>query len=42
MEDELRKIGDEVEAEVEEAVRFAENSPPPDPGALHNDALVPE
>ena len=42
MEDELRKIGDEVEAEVEEAVRFAENSPAPDPGELYNDVLVPE
>ena len=41
-EDELRKIGDEVEAEVEEAVRFAENSPAPDPGELCNDVLVPE
>ncbi|MFZ2223055.1 MAG: pyruvate dehydrogenase (acetyl-transferring) E1 component subunit alpha [Candidatus Deferrimicrobium sp.] len=42
MEDELRKIGDEVDAEVEEAVRFAENSPMPDPGELYNDVLVPE
>jgi len=41
-EDELRKIVDEVDAEVEEAVRFAENSPPPDPGELCNDVLVPE
>ncbi|MHB8941988.1 MAG: pyruvate dehydrogenase (acetyl-transferring) E1 component subunit alpha [Desulfobacteria bacterium] len=41
-EDELRKIGDEVDAEVEEAVRFAENSPAPDPGELYNDVLVPE
>ena len=41
-EDELRKIGDEVEAEVEEAVRFAENSPAPDPGELYNDVLVSE
>jgi len=41
-EDELRKIGDEVEVEVEEAVRFAENSPAPDPGELRNDVLVPE
>jgi pyruvate dehydrogenase E1 component alpha subunit len=41
-EDELRKIGDEVEAEVEEAVRFAENSPAPDPGELCNDVLVSE
>jgi len=41
-EDEMLKIRDEVDAEVEEAVRFAENSPPPDPGALHNDVLVPE
>lgn len=38
----LGKIGDEVEAEVEEAVRFAENSPAPDPGELCNDVLVPE
>jgi pyruvate dehydrogenase E1 component alpha subunit len=42
MEDELRKIGDEVDAEVEEAVRFAENSPVPDPNELYNDVLVPE
>jgi pyruvate dehydrogenase E1 component alpha subunit len=40
--DELRKIVDEVDAEVEEAVRFAENSPAPDPGELCNDVLVPE
>ena len=33
-EDELRKIVDEVDAEVEEAVRFAENSPAPDPGEI--------
>jgi len=39
---ELQKIRDEVEAEVEEAVRFAENSPAPDPGELYNDVLVPE
>lgn len=39
---ELKEIGDEVEAEVEEAVRFAENSPAPDPGELRNDVLVPE
>ena len=41
-EDELRKIVGEVDAEVEEAVRFAENSPAPDPGDLCNDVLVPE
>jgi pyruvate dehydrogenase E1 component alpha subunit len=41
-EDELRKIVDEVDAEVEEAVLFAENSPAPDPGELCNDVLVPE
>src|SRR5512135_1111301 len=41
-ETELRKIGDEVEAEVEEAIRFAENSPAPDPGELCNDVLVSE
>jgi len=41
-ETELRKIGDEVEAEVEDAVRFAENSPAPDPGELYNDVLVSE
>jgi pyruvate dehydrogenase E1 component alpha subunit len=39
---ELQKILDEVDAEVEEAVRFAENSPAPDPGELYNDVLVPE
>jgi pyruvate dehydrogenase E1 component alpha subunit len=38
----LRKIRDEVEAEVEEAVQFAENSPAPDPGELYNDVLVSE
>ena len=38
----LQKIRDEVEAEVEEAVRFAENSPAPDPGELYNDVLVSE
>ena len=37
---ELQKIGDEVEAEVEEAVRFAEISPAPDPRELCNDVLV--
>jgi len=41
-EDEMRRIRDEVDAEVEEAVRFAENSPAPDPGELFNDVLVPE
>jgi pyruvate dehydrogenase E1 component alpha subunit len=41
-EDELRKIGDEVDSEVEEAVRFAENSSVPDPNELYNDVLVPE
>jgi pyruvate dehydrogenase E1 component alpha subunit len=41
-EDELRKIEDEVEAEVEDAVRFAENSPAPDPSELCNDVLVRE
>jgi pyruvate dehydrogenase E1 component alpha subunit len=41
-EDGLRKIAGEVDAEVEEAVRFAENSPAPDPGELWNDVLVPE
>jgi pyruvate dehydrogenase E1 component alpha subunit len=41
-EDERQKIRDEVDAEVEEAVRFAENSPAPDPSELYNDVLVPE
>jgi pyruvate dehydrogenase E1 component alpha subunit len=41
-EDEMLKIRDEVDADVEEAVRFAENSPAPDPGELYNDVLVPE
>lgn len=41
-ETELKEIGEEVEAEVEDAVRFAENSPAPDPGELRNDVLVPE
>jgi pyruvate dehydrogenase E1 component alpha subunit len=41
-EDELRKVEDEVEAEVEDSVRFAENSPAPDPGGLRDDVLVPE
>lgn len=39
-EGELRRIGDEVEAEVDDAVRFAENSPAPDPGELCSDVLV--
>ena len=39
---ELQKIRDEVEAEVEEAVQFAENSPAPDPSELYNDVLVSE
>lgn len=37
---ELQKVRDEVEAEVEEAVRFAESSPAPDPRELCNDVLV--
>ena len=37
---ELQEIRDEVEAEVEEAVQFAENSPAPDPSELYNDVLV--
>lgn len=37
---ELRRIGDEVEVEVDDAVRFAENSPAPDPGELCSDVLV--
>ena len=41
-EDELRTIVDEVDAEVEEAVRFAENSPAPEPVELCNDVLVAE
>jgi len=41
-EDELRKIVGEVDAEVEEAVRFAEDSPVPDPNELYNDVLVSE
>jgi pyruvate dehydrogenase E1 component alpha subunit len=41
-EDELRKIVDEVDAEVEEAVRFAENSPAPEPGELCSGVLVAE
>lgn len=36
----LQKIRDKVESEVEEAVRFAENSPAPDPGELFSDVLV--
>jgi pyruvate dehydrogenase E1 component alpha subunit len=39
---ELGKVRDEVEAEVEEAVRFAESSPAPDPRELCNDVLVSE
>jgi pyruvate dehydrogenase E1 component alpha subunit len=41
-EDELRKVEDEVDSEVEDAVRFAESSPPPDPAELCNGVLVPE
>ncbi len=41
-EEEFRKVEDEVESEVEDAVRFAENSPAPDPAELRNDVLVPE
>jgi pyruvate dehydrogenase E1 component alpha subunit len=41
-EDELRTIVDEVDAEVEEAVRFAENSPAPEPGELCKGVLVEE
>jgi pyruvate dehydrogenase E1 component alpha subunit len=37
---ELQEIRDEIEAEVEEAVQFAENSPAPDPSELYNDVLV--
>jgi pyruvate dehydrogenase E1 component alpha subunit len=36
----LKEIADEVEAEVEDAVRFAEDSPEPDPSELYNDVLV--
>jgi pyruvate dehydrogenase E1 component alpha subunit len=39
---ELQEVRDEVEAEVEEAVRFAESSPAPDPRELWNDVLVSE
>ncbi len=36
----LQKIRDEIETEVEEAVRFAEESPAPDPSELCNDVLI--
>jgi pyruvate dehydrogenase E1 component alpha subunit len=36
----LKKVRDEVEAEVEEAVRFAETSPAPDERELCSDVLV--
>ncbi len=39
---ELKRIADEVEAEVEEAVRFAETSPAPDPRELYSDVLIVE
>jgi pyruvate dehydrogenase E1 component alpha subunit len=39
---ELQEVRDEVEAEVEEAVRFAESSPAPDPRELWSDVLVSE
>jgi pyruvate dehydrogenase E1 component alpha subunit len=39
---ELEEIREEVEAEVEEAVQFAESSPPPDPRELCSDVLVSE
>lgn len=38
----LRKISDGIEAEIETAVRFAENSPPPDPSELCANVLVAE
>ncbi len=40
-EDDFRKIAEEVEAEVETAVRFAESSPDPDPSELCANVLVP-
>jgi pyruvate dehydrogenase E1 component alpha subunit len=40
-EDDFRQIAEEVEAEVETAVRFAESSPDPDPSELCANVLVP-
>jgi pyruvate dehydrogenase E1 component alpha subunit len=39
-ESDMAAIRDEVDAEVDEAVRFAESAPAPDPGELCNDVLV--
>jgi pyruvate dehydrogenase E1 component alpha subunit len=38
----LQRIESEVEAEVDAAVRFAEDSPEPEPGELYSDVLVAE
>jgi TPP-dependent pyruvate/acetoin dehydrogenase alpha subunit len=38
--DELAKIADDVEAQVREAVEFAENSPWPDPAQAYTDVFV--
>ncbi|MGE5139980.1 MAG: thiamine pyrophosphate-dependent dehydrogenase E1 component subunit alpha, partial [Rudaea sp.] len=40
--DDFQRITDRVEAEVKEAVRFAEESPAPDPSALYADVTIPE
>ncbi|HLV61100.1 MAG TPA: pyruvate dehydrogenase (acetyl-transferring) E1 component subunit alpha [Fredinandcohnia sp.] len=39
-EDELEKIDQEVQAEVEEAIRFADDSPWPEPSELYTDVYV--
>ncbi len=41
-EDELKRVADEIERELETAVRFAEESPVPDPRELCADVLVGE
>ncbi len=40
--EDFQRITDRVEAEVQEAVRFAEESPAPDPSALYADVTIPE
>jgi acetoin:2,6-dichlorophenolindophenol oxidoreductase subunit alpha len=40
--DQVRKIDAEAEAEVEDAIKFAEESPSPDPGEIYRDVYAPE
>jgi pyruvate dehydrogenase E1 component alpha subunit len=41
-EDDIKKIFAHVDKEIEEAVKFAEESPFPDPSELYTDILVEE